>query len=261
MKIRLYIMALLGLSLIFSACKDDDTTVNPPEGDTQNYFPGSVGTYYRFVLETEDSSGNQVSGERSVRYTGTSAFNGINYIQQTDSIFVGPVSPPSVSYFRKGSDGLYYYLDTTGLGETIPDSLLQYITFSGELKAFGFPFQEGASWTVFKMTLTYLLTLDIVDVSGSVIGKENVVLNLLSGQVTKEALKVRFVMTLKVPDPQNPFSPMIQTFESFSWVVKDIGVVKWEGDAVINGVFAGSGIDFGDSTIAASQSLIDYDVK
>lgn len=264
MKTRLFFTALLGLSLFLAACKEDSNPVDQGSGgDTGNFFPGNTGTYYKFVVETQDSTGSAVPGSRSVRYTGTSTFGGKQYTQETDTIFFGPGIPDvSVSYFRKANDGIFYYLDTTGLGEVIPDSLAQYIAFNSELKAFNLPLQEGSSWNVFKMTLTYLvIVLDLVDVSANVTGKENVVLNLASGQVTKEALKVKFVLKLTFPDPENPFATISQSYNAFCWVVKDIGVVKWEGNATVFGAFAGSGIDFGDTTRTASQSLVDYDIK
>lgn len=262
MKARLYFILLTVLSLFIAACKEDDNPADPGPGDTANYFPGGTETYYLFEIEVQDSTGAAVTGERSVRYTGTTTLSGRQYIHETDSIFTGGVTSTTDAYFRKASDGIFYFLDTAGLGETIPDTMMQYITFSSEIKAFTLPFETGTNWNVFKMTLKYLIIqLDIVDVSASVTGKENIVLNLTSGQVTKEALKVRFVFKLTIPDPQNPFSNFTQTLEAFSWVVKDIGVVKWQGNATVLGAFTGSGINFGDSTSTVSQSLINYDIK
>ena len=262
MKTRIFFTVLLVLSLFLAACKEDSNPVDGGNGDTGNYFPGNTGTYYKFILETQDSTGTAVNGHRSVRYTGTSTIGGKQYIQETDTIFIGGIPDMSVSYFRKANDGIYYNLDTAGLWETIPDSLIQYITLSSEIKAFPLPLNEGAGWNVFKMTLSYLIiVLDVIDVSANVTGKENVVLNLASGTVTKEALKVKYVLKLTFPDPDNPFATISQSYEAFCWVVKDIGVVKWEGNSTVLGAFAGSGIDFADTTRTASQSLIDYDIK
>jgi hypothetical protein len=52
MKLRVYFAIILGLSLMFAACKDDNS-VNPPGGgDTGNYFPNNDGAYYKYNLES-----------------------------------------------------------------------------------------------------------------------------------------------------------------------------------------------------------------
>ncbi len=93
-----------------------------------------------------------------------------------------------------------------------------------ELLAFSSSLQAGTSWPVFKINLTSPVVVTVVDVSALVIGKESITLNLQSGQTSKEAMKIRFTLTLRL----NPLSPVVQTFTADAWLIQDIGPAKWE---------------------------------
>jgi hypothetical protein len=123
------------------------------------------------------------------------------------------------------------------------------------------PLSDGLNWQAFKLGLT-LLNYNIIDVEASYMGKENVVLNLTSGQVTVSAAKIKYIMTLKIPNLNNVFAtPYTSTFNATGWFAADIGPVKWEGNgAVLNG-FSGGGINLGDTTSTVSQVLTYYNIK
>jgi hypothetical protein len=259
MKIRLYIAALLGLSLMVAACKKENTIVDPPGGgDVGNYFPDNNGAYYRFNFEYQDTLGTTIAGERVTRYTGTSVLSGTTYMQQTDSMLTAEMNTASVSYFRKTDTGVMYYLDTTGLGNTIPDTLMQYVTLDAEMRALVLPLLETSVWPVFKMTFTYIINLTVIEVSANVAGKENITLNLVSGSENKEAYRIRYVLTLRLPDPENLLNTITETYEAHCWVVSGIGIVRWQGSAAVVAAFTGGGIDIDESAAIVTQNLVEY---
>jgi hypothetical protein len=258
MKFRLYIAVLLGMTLMFTACKDEDNVVDPPTGDTGNYFPGNDGAYYRFNFEYQDTAGVSTGGSRVTRYTGNTTIGGTVYMQQTDSIFTSEMNTSSVTYFRKTDTGVFYFLDTTGLGNTVPDSILQYITIDGEMRAMALPLVETSQWPVFKMTLNYIITLTVIEVSANVTGKENITLNLITGNENKEAYKIRYLLTLRIPNPDNPLQTITETEEAFAWAVSGIGIVRWQGSAAVVAAFTGGGIDIDESTAVVTQNLVEY---
>jgi hypothetical protein len=261
MKTRLYIILLAVLSLIFAACKDDSTTEPDPPGDTGNYFPGGIGTYYKFDLERQDSTGTTIQGQRSTTYGAMVNLNNTSYMTQTDTLFIQGIATPSETYFRKTDTGVFYFVDTTGLAG-IFDTLLQYVSFDKEIRAFEFPLPDAGDWPVFKLNLTIsILVLNIINVQAFIDSKENITINLTSGDITREAVKVRYVLTLDIRDLGNPLQQNLRTYNAYCWVVKDIGVARWEGNAAILGVFTGTGIDLGDSTSTVSQNLIEYSIK
>ncbi len=174
-----------------------------------------------------------------------------------DTLVIQSQTTGSVSYFRKTDIGVFYFLDTTGLGASIPDTLEQYITTDAEVRALLFPLGEGSSWPVFKVNLQYgPITFAPVDVSASYAGTENITLNLISGQQTKSAIKIKYLLKLTFN-----FGQPSTNYEAFAWIVDGIGIVKWEGNATLLNGISGGGIDFDDTTRVITQSLIDYDVK
>lgn len=246
--------------VMFTGCKQSTTqpTVNQ---DNSNYFPNGDGTYYKFNINITDSTGTLKVGNKSTTYSGSTVFGKTTYQKQVDTVGNSGVNTTNVSYFRKPSGGVFYFLDTTGISNYIPTMYLQFLTFSTELQALNMPLSDGLTWQAFKLGLS-LLNYNLIDVEASYLGKENVTLNLLSGNVVVSAAKIKYIMTLQFPNPNNILAPPAKsTFTATGWFAADIGPVKWEGNgAVLNG-FSGGGIDLTDTTESVTQSLIYYNIK
>jgi hypothetical protein len=256
MRIRLYIAALMVLSLMFAACKDDSSPVDPgPGGNTENYFPDNNNAYYRYEVIYQDTTGAVFEGERSTRYSGTNEISGTTYIRQIDSLNLEGNISSSESFFRKTNLGVYYYLDTTGLSEIIPAEYLSLFTISNEMTAVVLPLQQTSAWTVFFMSI---LNNDFVRVEANVTGKETITINLISGDISRESLKIRYLLSVYVPDPDNILVGTYETYETFAWIVEGIGIVRWEGNAAVMAAFTGGGIDIDESAAQATQNLVEY---
>jgi hypothetical protein len=248
---------LITAALFFSACDDDNPSdPGPGNGGGGGYFPNGDGTYYKYSMSTTDSTGSPENGTRTSRYSGTQSVQGINYQVQYDTIYLNQTTA-TVSNFRKTDTGVFYFMDTTGLSASIPDSIEQYLSTDDEVRALLFPLGEGSSWTVFKVQLSYgPIVFYPVDVSASYAGTENVVLNLTSGQQTKSAIKIKYVMKLTFD-----FGAPSRNYEAHAWAVDSIGIVKWEGNAALLNGISGGGIDFDDTTRVVTQNLIEYDTN
>ena len=248
---------LISAALFFNACEDDNPSdPGPGNGGGSGYFPNGDGTYYKYNMATTDSSGAPENGTRTTRYSGTQSMQGTNYQVQYDTIFLSQTGT-SVSYFRKTDTGVFYFMDTTGLSASIPDSIEQYLSTDAEVRALLFPLGEGSNWTVFKVQLSYgPIVFYPVDVTASYAGTENVVLNLNTGEQTKSAIKIKYLMKLTFD-----FGAPSRNYEAYAWAVDSIGIVKWEGNAALLNGISGGGIDFDDTTRVVTQSLIEYDVN
>jgi hypothetical protein len=256
---------LLSLAVILAVgywgCKDSESGSPTSPSTTVNYFPNNEGTNYKYSYSKTDSSGT-VQGTRTAYYHGTKTVSGTLYKIQIDSLNLGSSSQVDSSYFRTTEAGAYYYLDTTGFVESISDPslipLIPYVVIDKELLAYSFPLQAGKIWPVFKINLTAPVAATVVDVSALVVGSETITLNLPSGPTNKDAMKVKFTLTLRL----NPFSPLqVQSFTADAWLIADIGPAKWDGSGTIVNFFTGAGIDFGDTTNVVKQSLTYYDIK
>lgn len=248
------------LSLGYLGCKKTESEGPTSPGAAENYFPNNEGTNYKYSYTRIDSTG-QHTGTRSTYYKGSIAISGTAYHIQIDSLSLSAALQIDSSYFRTTTAGAYYFIDTTGFAASITDSslipLIPFVKIDDELLAYSFPLQAGKNWPVFKITLTSPIVATVVDVSALAVGTETITLNLQSGQTNKEAMKVKFTLTLRL----NPLSPIVQTYIAYVWLVQDIGPAKWEGSGTLVNVFTGLGIDFADTTTVVQQSLIDYQIK
>ncbi len=266
------LLGIGGLLLLASCSKSDNPTDNGGNNnaDTTNYYPNKTGNYYKYSVESTDSTGTKSTGTRSATYTGTKVILGTEYQIQVDSTTLANVSTSNESYFRESQPtatdpnyGVYVYLDTSGISEFIPDSLLSYLKISNEMILYSFPLTSGKTWPVFNVKLDFgLIAIQLVSVDASYIGDENVTLNLASGSKTMSAAKIKFDLTLTIPDPNNiTGTPTKQIFSANAWLVKNIGPVKWTGNATILNAIVSGDIQLADTTGTLSQSLIDYKVN
>lgn len=255
-KISVGSVLILILALLINACNKDNNSTNPPVQNDTDYFPNNDGTKYTYSVEKTDSGGAQTAGIRNSEYSGTVVKDGNSYQVQIDSLNISGINQISLSYFRKTDDTLFYFLDTTGLSASIPDSLRDLIILDHEMKVLSFPVTENKSWSVFKLSITYLIfTLPVLTVDASYDGTESVTLHLTSGDVSKDAVKIKYTLTLSVPNVSST------TYTAYAWLVDGIGIVKWQGNGTILNAFTGGGVDLSDTTSVITQSLISYDVK
>lgn len=258
-KISLVVLVFL-TGFLINSCKNDNspTENNQPPGNN-NYFPSSEGNFYKYNTEISDLNGKD-SGTRSTRYSNTNKQNGV-YKLQVDSLILNGNVSISNSLFRTTDAGVYYFLDTTGFAANLPSDIIQYLpflTFDNEMILLSFPFQDGKSWSVFKVNANIQgFNITLVDAEAFYLGKENIALNLLSGNTTKEAAKIRYDLTIKT----NPLSQDSEEFSATAWVVDNIGIVKWEGNGLLLSVFTGGGINWADTSSVISQNLIDFSLS
>lgn len=261
MKKIILLSLVAALSFGYLGCKKSESEGPTSPGTTENYFPNNEGTNYKYSYVRNDSTG-QHSGTRSTYYKGSASVSGTIYKIQIDSLDLNASLQVDTSYFRTTSAGTYYFIDTTGFAASITDSslipLIPYVTIDNELLAYSFPLQAGKTWPVFKINITAPVSATVIDVSALVVGDTTIILNLQNNQTSKEALKIRFTLTLRL----NPFSPQFaQVYSADVCLIPNIGPAKWEGCGTLVNVFTGLGIDFGDTTTVVSQSLIDYNIK
>ena len=264
------ISTVFSFAILFNACKSKSSTEPNTSSVSGDFFPNGDGSSYKYSTVRTDSNGTQTSGTRSTTYSGTTDMNGITFQNQIDTITVNGYSTVAHSFFLKSDSSVVYALDTAGLSQTIPDSLKQIfqLQFDPTLKLLQLPLQDGATWPVFNLSLKISLggganlTFNVVNVSASYEGMEQVPLNLTTGNVTENAAKIKYTLKLSIPDTQNPLAtPSSVTYISYAWLANNIGIVQWRGNGLISSVFGGGGINFADTTSTVTQSLVSYKIK
>ena len=257
----LFVLLVGAVCFINSCKKDSSSPENPTTGTVvadASYYPAGDGTSYKYNVDKTDSNGTQSTGERTTHYMGTQLIASATYQVLIDSINISGIATTSLSYFRKDDKGVFFFLDTTGLVASTPELIpyLQYLTFDSEMKLLALPIEDNSSWSVFKMNINATgFSFSPVEVTTAYDGKETLTLNLNSGNVDVETIRLKF--TLKVQT--DPLSPP-QSYFAYGWIAKDIGFVKWEGNGTIIGAFTGNSINFADTSSVVVQVLAEYSI-
>ncbi len=124
------------------------------------------------------------------------------------------------------------------------------------MKILSFPVDVNKSWSVFNLSVVYsIFHIPVLDVTGEYDGTESVTLHLNSGDVNKNAVKIKYTLGLTIPNSNN------STYFAYAWLVDGIGIVKWQGNATILNAFTGGGVDLSDTTSVITQSLVSYNAK
>jgi len=257
-----YFTMFVIVTFLFTGCNKNNP-VTPPNQDNSNYFPNTDSTFYNYSINVTDSlTGLHSIGTKSTTFIGNTLLGNTTYQKQVDTMFTGNlVSSTNISYFRKDGTGIYYFFDTSGISTIIPSQYMQLLSISSELHVLVSPLSDALNWQVYKLGVA-VLNYNFIDIEASYLGKENVLLNLTTGQVSVSAAKIKYVLTLQFPNPNNPLAaPSKSTLTAYGWFTADIGPVKLEGNsAVLNG-FSGQGISIGDTTNNVSQNLTYYNIK
>ncbi len=262
-KIILLFALIISTGILFNACKNSNSVSPNTSSGTAVYFPSGDGSNYVYAVQATDSTGGTITGTRSSTYSGTSVINGVTFQKEIDTLAFGTGVHVAASYFKVSSSEVDYFLDTTGLSTSIPDSLIKYLSFSSTLKAFSFPFQSGQTWDVFDMGLKIgSFNIPVINVTANYLGTQPITLNLTSGQSTQTAAEVNFVLTLTIPNLSNPLAtPTQKSYTAVAWLVQNIGIVKWQGSGAVFSAFSGNGVSLGDTTTTVTQTLLSYHLK
>lgn len=260
------------LSVVFYSCDSNspNNDGNNPGGNSdkvvKDYFPGGIGSSWTYSIGITDSAGNtynnnatKVNTFKSIDTTG-----GVDQIVQEGSlVYNGTNVPVREVDLRRTDKGLYVIIDTTGLSSEIPDSvkqlLMQYlgsaeIKIDTEVQTISVPFFEGQTWKVFALNIAN--AIDAISVEASYDGQEDI---SVIGE-NKTAEKIKYTVTFKYPSEKG-FPLNSKTYNAYAWFVEGIGLVKFEGNALLTNVLSGSAIDISDTSRAAVQTLKEYTIK
>jgi hypothetical protein len=218
--------------LVSTACKESatETDIDAPYYD---YYPIKNGSSFVYDIAVSDSNGVTDTGNRYMKFDDSSIVEGRMYSVQKDSFVTLLATQTNLSFLRKSKIGVYSYADTSGLSEFIPDSLREFLSADKEIRLLFYPLILNQRYSVYLISVT-TLGINVVNIGANVESEE--ILNVtLSGTAAQlKTLKIKYTLTVRYS-----LGPSDETkYEAYIWAVKDIGFVKWEGDAeVLNFIF------------------------
>lgn len=255
---------ILYLAFIFLAsfisCDEETAPEEVVKAESLKYYPGKAGTEFTYKQDTALLS--PIINFRKAKFLGEIKINGVDYMIQENELYsgMGPAYSDS-SYFRRTEQGIYIYVDTSGINALIPDTLKNSgVLFNMSNEILAFCKIEGLNaWDVYKMTISYgLFAMEIISATAAIVGTETLTLRLESGDVVQNAIKVKYDLNFKIPDLSNPLNSKSQNFEAYAWFAENIGLVKTLGNAVLLNAIKGAGINFIDSTKTAGEDIYKY---
>jgi hypothetical protein len=256
LKLKLFFFTLLSLAILIGC--EEETPNEPPAQNFPDYYPDGIGSTFKYSMTEKDSIGNLLqSGTRNILFSGTYNLNGIDYTTQEDSLDFGSQSSVNTYLFRKTETAVFYAIDTSQISVLIPDTLKQFVTLRDEMQLLFYPLTSGSSWSLYRITAQVQpgIEVKILDIIASFENSEQINLNLTSGTVRVNSQKVKYTLELYTDIGSEP-----QRYISYMWFVKDIGLVKFEGNQFIVSI-GGGGITFDPSPNILTQELIDYSIS
>jgi hypothetical protein len=251
--VKIFFISLLSL-LILTGC-EEETPNEPPPQYYPDYYPGDIGSTFKYTVTEKDSAGNLLqSGTRNIIYSGTYLYNGINYTTQDDSLDFGSQSNVATYLYRKTDTGVFYAVDTSQIAQLIPDSLKEYVSLRDEMQLLFYPLTSGSSWSLYRITAEVQpgIEIKILDIVASFNGTEQIDVNLTSGTVNVTAQRVKYTIELYSEIGSPP-----ETYTALMWYTADTGLIRFEGNQFIVNI-GGGGITFEPSSNILTQELIEY---
>ncbi|MGB5895834.1 MAG: hypothetical protein WBG58_16780 [Ignavibacteriaceae bacterium] len=255
--IKLISFFLAGIFFVYS-CSEENSTNPPGDENPPVYFPNSEGTFYKYGIIETDTNGVIATGIRSVVYLENTLIKSTRYKLQVDSVQTNLQLSVTSSYFRTTATGVFYFVDTTGFTNILPDSLQSSVEIQDEMRAYLFPLSEGTLWPVYRISveLDEFIIVNLVDITGKFISDETLILDISDETKTINTKKVEIDFNLRTG-----VADSVITFNANTWLAEDIGIVKMEGSAIVLNLISGGGLDLSDIAKTTTQTLIDYDVK
>lgn len=250
-KIVKYISLVCLIALV--GCKDD-SVVTPPS-DNLDFFPAKTGAKYSFNFYYDLNPG--LSGAKIISVTDINNISGTEYFAEIDSILFERTVTVDTTFFRKSKTGVFYFIDTTGVSEFIPDSIRNSLSIDIESRLLFFPLAVNQTWPVYQVDVTFhgIPVYSIIKISAKVVDSYLSTKTFRDSSITKLVNKIQYDMDVQL----SPTSPK-EKFTAFGYTMDGIGFIKWEGDTLVLDLIRGGILNF-TGTISSStvvEELTDY---
>jgi hypothetical protein len=275
-KSHLYIFLILTGLIILSCDKSDTGPIDsiPSDQIASAYYPGGLNSnfiYRQDTLQTGQSLFDSV-GTRSSVFSNYAVSGGSENITQDNILNIRRTVINSTLNFRRTGAGIYFLIDSSGIDtllSTLPDSLKELVEFQidNEIIAFSTPLNSGKVWSAFKaiVKLTGIsLSLTLIEIQADYEGEEEVFVEALNAN--RMSRKIKYDLILKIPDvTSTDIAAILNTtptiYHATGWFVKDIGLVKLEGNSYLINSLGSGNFNLGDTTGIAREVLTEFNLQ
>jgi hypothetical protein len=253
-KLSSYILFFMFIALI--SCKED-TVTNPPS-DNSDFFPAKVGSkyYYNFYFYVNPA----LNGGKTISIVDTTNILGTPYFEEIDSLIFDRSLTVDTTFFRKSRTGIFYFIDTTGVSEFIPDSIRNQLSIDTESRLLFFPLTLNQTWPVYQVDITFsgVPIFSIVKIIAKVVDSYQLTRTFRDSSITRTVNKIKYDMDIQL----SPTSPK-ETYTAFGHTMDGVGFIKWEGEEFVLNLIRGGKLNF-TGTITSSvvfEELVSYSIR
>lgn len=240
--------------LTFTGCKE---RLYQPEPETYpDLFPLVKGSSFVYNVDSLDTAGNPFTiGKAHVSLRDTASFLYTVYTTMSDSLVLTSETIVNRTYIRKTNAGIYYFIDTTGLGALIPDTLKRLTTVDGEISALSVPPITGRTWNAYKFIAGIFSVISLTAEYGN---EEILFMNLNGIDKEVKARKVNYTLVIAIPPQEQGGTSSQFTFRGTGWYSENIGLVRLEGDSVLFGFIGGDITNLFTNQYKVRRTLTEY---
>lgn len=251
------LISYLTLIILFAliGCKEE-SLITPPSAN-YDFFPLKSGAMYHYNFYYGTDPG--LNGSKYIKVKDLININGTEYFTEIDSVIFERALTIDTTYFRKSNTGVFYFIDTTGVSEFIPDSIRNQLVIDIESRLLFSPLALNQTWPVYEINFTLggIPVYSILKISAKVV--DSYMLNQTFGDssVTRLVNKIRYDMDVQL----SPNSSK-ETFTAYGYTMDGIGFIKWEGESLVLSLIRGGMLDFSGtiSSSSVTEELVKYSI-
>ncbi len=256
MKKNLCLITFVIMILISVSCSEKKLPTSPVmEIET---FPSVAGTSYIYVLTFGQS--NSITGmKKSIIFSKVN--NNPNdglvsiYQPQLDSVIYQGNTLVDTSYFRKTSSGVFYFIDTTGISQLVPDTLRSLLAVDTESRALFFPLSINQTWPVYQIDIKIggLPIFSPLKAYGKVLESNKVEFVLRNSKIISDVFKIEYNLEIQLsPEGQ------VEKQTAIAYFAVGIGFIKWEGNSSVANLVRGSSLVYPNDNVL--EELTSYNI-
>lgn len=225
-------------TILFLSCKENQTTT-PPVEDIET-FPSKAGTSYSYNVKFGIS--NPINGIRKSRIISQSVSKqfldkSVIYQPQIDSILYQGTVLVDTTYFRKSSSGVFYFIDTTGFSQLVPDTLRNLLAIDTESRALFFPLSLNQTWPVYQVDVKIagIPVFSPIKTYAKVV--DSYKMDFVSRNSTKtfNVYKIEYNLDIQLsPESQVERQTVVAHF------AVGLGFIKWDGQSAVTNIVKGT---------------------
>jgi hypothetical protein len=264
MKIKNWLLFSLITIALFFGCSESDSVTEPEKEknyteEISEFFPVNVGDSFLYNVDTLNQTTNEYNniGSRLTNVYKVEEVSGQSLFICNEDFNILGNKILAKSKFQLTSNSLEFFVDTTGVSALIPDSIEIEIELALDetFKVLEFPLVKNQTWNVFSGSANFgTFKFKVFEIYGEYITSET--LQLDGSNNSLETEKIKYSVSINIPDIANPFVSKIQEYEAYVWFSPGFGVVKIEGCQLFIDPMTGNGFDIAGSNKVVRHSLV-----